>query len=141
MWAPQTAATETVQWGIFNERQKMKIAISAQGLSSDSPVDMRFGRAKAFVIYDSDHSAYSSIDNEQNLQAAQGAGIQSAAAVVNAGCSALITGHCGPKAFMALAKAGVEVYGTTDSSVKDATEAFLAGKLTKFTGADVEGHW
>jgi predicted Fe-Mo cluster-binding NifX family protein len=119
----------------------MKIAISSQGHSSDSPVDMRFGRAKVFVMYDTDHRAYSSIDNEQNLQAAQGAGIQSAATVVNAGCSALITGHCGPKAFSALAKAGVEVYGTTGSSVKDAAEAFLAGKLNKITGADVEGHW
>lgn len=119
----------------------MKIAITAQGASSDSPVDMRFGRAKFIVVYDTDNSTYAAMDNEQNLQAAQGAGIQSAATVVNAGCSALITGHCGPKAFTALVKAGVAVYGTTDSSVKDAAEAFLAGKLNKLTGADVEGHW
>jgi predicted Fe-Mo cluster-binding NifX family protein len=119
----------------------MKIAISAQGPSSTSPVDMRFGRAKFFVVYDTDHGTYAAMDNEQNLQAAQGAGIQSAATVVNAGCSALITGHCGPKAFTTLAKAGVVVYGTTDSSVKGAAEAFLANKLNKLANADVEGHW
>jgi predicted Fe-Mo cluster-binding NifX family protein len=119
----------------------MKIAITAQGSLSTIPVDMRFGRAKFFVVYDTDHGTYAAMDNEQNLQAAQGAGIQSAATVVNAGCSVLITGHCGPKAFTALAKAGVEVYGTAGSSVKEAVEAFLAGKLTKLTGADVEDHW
>jgi predicted Fe-Mo cluster-binding NifX family protein len=119
----------------------MKIAISAQGHSSDSPVDMRFGRAKAFVIYDSDHSAYSSIDNEQNLQAAQGAGIQSASTVVNAGCAALISGHCGPKAFTALNKAGVAVYAVAGGTVREAIDSFKRGELKKLQVADVDGHW
>ena len=119
----------------------MKLAITAQEASSASAVDMRFGRAKFFVVYDTDNDTYTTVDNVQNLQAAQGAGIQSAATVVNAGCSALITGHCGPKAFTALAKAGVPIYETTASSVKDAVESFLAGKLNKLAGADVEGHW
>ena len=119
----------------------MKIAITAQGPSSLSPVDMRFGRAEYFVVYNTEDCTYAAMDNKQNLQAAQGAGIQAAATVVNVGCKVLITGHCGPKAFTALQKAGVEVYGTEDVSVKTAIESFLAGKLSKLSGADVEGHW
>jgi predicted Fe-Mo cluster-binding NifX family protein len=119
----------------------MKIAVTAQGATSESPVDMRFGRAKCFLIYDTVLNTYTPIDNEQNFDSAQGAGIQSAATVVNAGCEALITGHCGPKAFAALSKAGAAVYSVAGGSIKEAIEAFKQDKLKKIENADVEGHW
>jgi predicted Fe-Mo cluster-binding NifX family protein len=119
----------------------MKIAVTAQGATSESPVDSRFGRAKYFIVYDTDQATFSALDNEQNLNAAQGAGIQSAATVVNAGCTALITGHCGPKAFAVLSKAGVAVHTVPGGTVKEAIEAFVQGTLKKIETADVEGHW
>jgi predicted Fe-Mo cluster-binding NifX family protein len=119
----------------------MKIAITSQGATSNSPVDSRFGRAKYFMIYDADQNTFSALDNDQNLNAPQGAGIQSAATVVNAGCTALITGHCGPKAFAALTKAGAAVYTVSGGTVAQAIEAFKRGDLKKIENADVEGHW
>ncbi|MBD3317610.1 MAG: dinitrogenase iron-molybdenum cofactor biosynthesis protein [Chitinivibrionales bacterium] len=119
----------------------MKICITAQEPSPDSPIDPRFGRAAHFVVYDSEAKSWGIIDNKQNLQAAQGAGIQAAATVVNAGCGVLITGHCGPKAFAALSKAGVTAYTVSGVNAKEAVEQFKQGTLTKLQTADVEGHW
>lgn len=119
----------------------MRIAISAEQTTPDSPVDPRFGRARSFMIYDSETEKWESIDNNQNLQASQGAGIQTAANVVNANCAVLISGHCGPKAFVALSKGGVSVYTVQEGRVQDALDAYLAGKLEKIESADVDGHW
>ncbi len=119
----------------------MKIAVTSQGQYPESPVNPRFGRAQFFMVFDTVDKTYKTFDNKQNLQSGQGAGIQAAATVVNAGCGVLVTGHCGPKAFTALQKAGVDVYTTRDMRVKDAVESFLAGKLTKLSDADVDGHW
>ena len=81
------------------------------------------------------------IDNQQNLNAAQGAGIQSAETVIRSGAKALLSGHCGPKAFRVLAAAGVKVYTSDAATVAEALEQFKAGKLEEAGNADVEGHW
>jgi predicted Fe-Mo cluster-binding NifX family protein len=119
----------------------MKIAVSAEQRVPESPVDPRFGRAKYFMIHDDQNGHYDAVDNIQNLQAAQGAGIQSAASVVNAGCGVCISGHCGPKAFATLDKAGVAVYSVDGGSVLEAIDAFKRGVLKKLNVADVDGHW
>ncbi|MBN1603163.1 MAG: NifB/NifX family molybdenum-iron cluster-binding protein [Chitinispirillaceae bacterium] len=119
----------------------MRIAVTAENESIEGVVDPRFGRAKFFLVYDEDKKSWETIDNKQNLEAAQGAGIQSAANIVNAGCNVLISGHCGPKAFTALTKAGVEVYTATSGTVRNAIDLFKQGKLIKIGSADVEGHW
>jgi predicted Fe-Mo cluster-binding NifX family protein len=119
----------------------MKIAVSSEQSGPDSKIDTRFGRAKYFTIFDDETGKWESIDNKQNYQAEQGAGIQSAANVVNSGCKVLISGHCGPKAFVALNKAEVAVYAFADGTVQDAVKAFKEGKLTKLDSADVDGHW
>ena len=119
----------------------MKIAVSAQEKSPQSPVDPRFGRAACFMIFDDAEEKWAAVDNQQNLQAAQGAGIQSAANLVNAGCDVLISGHCGPKAFAALSKAGVQVFTMRSGTVSEAVEAFRRGELEQLAVADVEGHW
>jgi predicted Fe-Mo cluster-binding NifX family protein len=119
----------------------MKICITAQTPSENSPLDPRFGRAKCFMIYDDVADTWETLDNDQNLHAAQGAGIQAASQVVNAGCGALISGHCGPKAYAALSRANVAVYPCGEIPVKEALEAFKQGELKKIENADVEGHW
>ncbi|MBN1127638.1 MAG: NifB/NifX family molybdenum-iron cluster-binding protein [Chitinispirillaceae bacterium] len=119
----------------------MKIAVTAQGTGSQDLVDSRFGRGAWFIVYDTNNDAYMALDNKQNLNATQGAGIQSAATVVNAGCEALITGHCGPNAFAALTRAGTAVYTVSGGTVAQAIEAFKRGDLKKIESADVEGHW
>jgi predicted Fe-Mo cluster-binding NifX family protein len=81
------------------------------------------------------------VDNQQNLNAAQGAGIQSAETVARLGAECLVTGHCGPKAFRVLNAAGVKVYTTEATTAAEALEQFRLGNLTPSTSADKDGHW
>ncbi len=86
-------------------------------------------------------AAFTVVDNAQNLSASQGAGIQSAQTVAATGAQALISGHCGPKAFRVLGAAGIAVHTSDAATVKEALEQFRAGKLQALRDADVDGHW
>ena len=119
----------------------MKIAISAEGKELNDKMDPRFGRAKGFMIYETETGKADYIDNNQNLESAQGAGIQSARTVIDAGAEALVTGNVGPKAFTALNSANISIYLFNGGSINEAITAFKEGKLTKTTDANVEGHW
>ena len=119
----------------------MKVVITAQGTDLESPVDPRFGRAKYFVLVDSETGEFSSHDNSQNLNAPQGAGIQAAANVVELGAEALVSGNVGPKAFAALQAGGVKIYVGASGTVGETIEQFKAGKLQCVDKANVEGHW
>ncbi len=119
----------------------MKVAFTTSGTTLDAPMDDRFGRARKFLVYDVETGGLEVIDNEQNLNSPQGAGIQAAQTVSRAGASCLVTGHCGPKAFTVLEAAGIAVYTTGACTVMEALELFRAGKLGRTWSADVDGHW
>jgi len=119
----------------------MKVVFTTSGENLAAPMDSRFGRAPKFLIYDLDKNTFEVIDNQQNSNAAQGAGIQSAETVARLGAKSLVTGHCGPKAFRVLLAAGVKVYTTDAPTVAAALEQYRSGKLTEAKAADVEGHW
>ena len=119
----------------------MKLAVTSQGLDLASTLDPRFGRARCFVVIDTETGQMTAVDNSVNLNAAQGAGIQAGRMAVELGADAVITGHVGPKAFATLQAGGVKVYTGATGTVADAIEQFKAGKLKQSTGADVEGHW
>jgi predicted Fe-Mo cluster-binding NifX family protein len=120
----------------------MKIAISARTEDLSAPIDMRFGRANIFICYDTNTKETSFHNNTQNLNAAQGAGIQAAQTVANLGVDAVITGHCGPKAFRVLQTAQVAVfYVKTGIPATEAIQLLADGKLELAKGADVESHW
>lgn len=119
----------------------MKIACTTSGDTLESPLDSRFGRAPKFIIYDTETKGFQVIDNVQNLEAAQGAGIQSAETVARAEVDCLVTGHCGPKAFKVLTAAGIRVFTGGAGTVSEAITAFQEGRLEASSEADVEGHW
>ena len=119
----------------------MKIVFTTSGNDLNAPLDSRFGRAPKFLVYDLDTDAFTVIDNQQNLNAAQGAGIQSAESVARTGAKGLVTGHCGPKAFRVLSAAGIKIYTADAPTVAEALEQYRAGKLAEAQAADVEGHW
>ena len=125
----------------MNERKIMKIVFTTSGDSLNSPLDSRFGRAPKFLVYDLESETFEVVDNQQNLNAAQGAGIQSAETVARLGAKSVVTGHCGPKAFRVLLAAGIKVYTTDATTVAAALEQYRAGQLTEAKAADVEGHW
>jgi predicted Fe-Mo cluster-binding NifX family protein len=119
----------------------MKIAISSSDNTPTGNVDPRFGRCAHFMVFDSETSEWTCGNNEQNMQAVQGAGIQAAQNALNLGANVVISGHIGPKAFHVLQTAGVSVYLAENMSVQAALDACNANKLPKTEGADVEGHW
>jgi predicted Fe-Mo cluster-binding NifX family protein len=119
----------------------MKLIVTAQGPEMHSPVDPRFGRAKFFVLVDTETGEHSAADNSQNLAAAQGAGIQAGKAVADLGAEAVVTGHVGPKAFATLGSAGVAVYTGARGAVADAVRQVTSGELKPADSADVQGHW
>ncbi len=119
----------------------MKIAVTASEQSLDAKVDPRFGRAAYFVVFDTESGDWSAHDNVQNLNAAQGAGIQSAETVSRLDADVIITGHCGPKAFRTLSAAGIKIVVGPEGTVKEAIEAYQAGKLTPAETPNAESHW
>lgn len=115
-----------------------KIAISSEGPGLDDQVDPRFGRAAGFIIVDSDTLAITYINNGAGQVRAQGAGIQAAECVARAGAEVVLTGYVGPKAFRALAAAGIQVAQDFQNiSVRQAIGHYQQGKIawTKSTGA------
>lgn len=119
----------------------MRVAVTASGTTLDATIDPRFGRAKYFLVVDTDSLDSQAVDNVQNLQAAQGAGIQAARTVAALNVQAVLTGHVGPKAFAALQAAGIKTCTGACGTVREALQTFLAGNLPPIEAADVEGHW
>jgi predicted Fe-Mo cluster-binding NifX family protein len=119
----------------------MRIAVTSQGPTLDSPTDPRFGRARYLILVDTDTGESSSADNDINLNATQGAGIQTGKRVIELAARAVITGHVGPKAFSVLDTGGVAIYTGASGTVRQAVEQFKSGELERTQSADVEGHW
>ena len=109
----------------------MKIAFSTKGNDLNAPLDNRFGRAPKFLIYDLDGDTFEVIDNQKNVNAAGGAGIDAAGTIVQHGVSGVVTGYCGPNAFRVLSAAGIKVYYTYATTLAAALEQYRSGKLTE----------
>ena len=119
----------------------MKIAITAQGKELSSEIDLRFGRAKWIIVVDSETGGFAAHDNVVNLNAVQGAGIQTGQNIANLDVEVVITGNVGPNAFKTLNTAGVKIFLAESQTVQQALDSFRAGKLKEVNGANVEGHW
>ncbi len=119
----------------------MKIAFTASGDSLAAPLDPRFGRAPGFLVYDDEAGTLKSVNNEQNLNASQGAGIQTALLICKQDVDCVITGHCGPKAFQTLKAANIKVYPCKAGTIEEAYKQFKAGELTAAEVANAEAHW
>lgn len=119
----------------------MKVAITAQGNEPASEIDLRFGRAKWLIVVDTETGDLQAHDNTVNLNAAQGAGIQTGQNIANLGVEAVITGNVGPNAFRTLNAADIKIFLAEKQTVAEAIDSFKAGKLKEVDQANVEGHW
>jgi len=119
----------------------MKVVVTSQGPDLNSQVDLRFGRARYFILMDTETGEFTAQDNTINMNAVQGAGIQAARNVVGLHGEAVITGNVGPKAFATLNAGNVKVYLGAQGMVKDAIEQFKSDQLTCVNKPNVEGHW
>jgi len=111
----------------------MRVAVSALEADLESKVDARFGRAMYFVFVDTDTAAFEVVDNHENRNALQAAGTASAELVADAGAQSVITGHLGPKAFRALAAAGIPGFDGSGMTVQEAVEALSKDALERLS--------
>jgi len=119
----------------------MRIAISSQGRDLGSEVDQRFGRASYFLVFDTNDESFEVVNNDQNVNAAQGAGVQAAENIVRKNVDIVVAGNFGPKAFRALEAAGIKVALWANGTVSQAIELARNNKLELCGNANVEGHW
>ncbi|HUX48564.1 MAG TPA: NifB/NifX family molybdenum-iron cluster-binding protein [Dehalococcoidia bacterium] len=118
----------------------MKIAVSATAPSLDAEVDPRFGRCQYFIIVDPQSMEFEAVDNS-NAMASGSAGISTAQMIASKGVEMVLTGNCGPNAYQTLSAAGVQVITGVSGRIKDAVEAFKAGKFQSSTQPSVGNHY
>ena len=118
----------------------MKICVTSTGNSLEAQIDPRFGRCSYFVIVDSETMQFEAVPN-MAAGASGGAGIQAAQTVANKGVKLLITGNVGPKAFQALASAGIEIATGAFGTVREAVEKYKRGELSNTGAPTVGGHF
>ena len=118
----------------------MKICVSAESNSLDSPIDPRFGRCPYFVIVDSENMQFEVIQNMAS-GATGGAGIQAAQTIAGKGVKVLITGNVGPNAFQALSAAGIKIVTGASGTVREVVEKYMRGELSDTGAPTVKGHF
>jgi len=119
----------------------MKVIVTSQGNELSSEIDLRFGRARWLIVFDSETEDFQAHDNELNLNAAQGAGIQTGRNIANLGADVVITGNIGPNAIKTLIAAKIKVLLAEKQTVQQAIDSYKAGGLKEVDQANVEGHW
>ena len=106
----------------------MKIAIPADEKTLDSTVCQSFGRTPYFLIYDTDKESADFIDNSA-ASSQGGAGIKAAQSIADSKVFAILPPICGQNAAEVLTTAGVLIYKTECSSIKESIAAFNENRL------------
>ena len=118
----------------------MKIAVSATGTTLDDQVDARLGRARYFLIVDTDTMDFRAIENS-NAMAGGGAGIQTGQMLAQLDVKAVLTGNCGPNAFQVFGAAGIQVIVGVSGQIRAAVENFKNGTLSQAQQPNVNAHF
>lgn len=106
----------------------MKLAISSLGENLDAQVDPRFGRCKFLIFFDEETGNFITEQNA-NIMAQGGAGIQTSQFVAEKNAEVVITGQLGPNAITTLHSAGIKTFGNAEGTVRQAISDYKAGKL------------
>jgi predicted Fe-Mo cluster-binding NifX family protein len=110
----------------------MKIVFTTSGQDWEAKLEERFGRASGFLVYDEEGNTLNWKSNEENKDAAHGAGIQAAQKVVQTGAEAIVTGNLGPKASSTIKSANIKAYaGQKDKTIQENYDLLKAGQLTE----------
>jgi predicted Fe-Mo cluster-binding NifX family protein len=102
-----------------------KICITSKGKDLEAEVDPKFGRARYFLIVDPNTMEFEVIENP-NVEAAHGAGIQTAQLVSSKNVGALLTGNCGPNAQRVLQSSGIKVITGVSGRIEDALSKYIS---------------
>ena len=118
----------------------MKIVVTSQGTNLDSPVDPRFGRAKHFLLVDTDTMQTTAHDNAQNLNAPQGAESRPrkrSTTLARRGCH----GQRWPEGVCNAARRGNCRLSRCLGDCPGGRRAVSDGPAQLAESANVEGHW
>jgi len=108
-----------------------KIAVCAESTDLSDPVRERFGKCHCFWIWDPASQAFSLLDVKA-ANTEQGQGTIGAKALVQAGVKAVIVSRIGPKAFLILQRAGIDVFtGANGKSITEAVQMLQHQQLNK----------
>ena len=97
----------------------IKICITSKGTDLSAEVDPKFGRAQYFLIVDPHSMDFEAIENP-NIEAAHGAGIQTAQLISSKNVRVVLTGNCGPNAQRILQSSGIEVITNVSGKAEEA---------------------
>jgi len=118
----------------------MKILLTAVSPTLESPVDPRFGRGAYYITVDTETNIWQTHPNP-GIGASGGAGTLAAQFVADQRAQAVVSGDFGPNAFEALDATGIEMYlFGKNETVKEALDAFIAGKLERVGAPTGRGH-
>jgi len=100
-----------------------KICITSKGKDLGAEVDPKFGRTQYFLVVDPETMDFEVVDNP-NIEAAHGAGVQTAQLVTSKNVGTLLTGNCGPNAQRVLQSSGIKVITGVSGKVEEALKKF-----------------
>jgi len=119
----------------------MKIAISSHGKELDDQVNPRFGRTDFIVIVDSEtEELVKVIDNNANMAAAHGAGLQAAQSVAQEGVEWVLTGNVGPNAHSILTSSGIKIGIGATGTIRETLTKFKEGGFSETSSPSSGGH-
>jgi predicted Fe-Mo cluster-binding NifX family protein len=110
----------------------MKIAITSDGPSLESKVEMKLGTAQYLIIVDTESWDYEAVRNP-GASVQSGAGIQTVVLAVRNGVESIITGYSRPGIVDQLRSNGIEVLTGISGTVGDVIEKCKKGVLGKST--------
>ncbi|NMB07209.1 MAG: diguanylate cyclase [Tissierellia bacterium] len=112
----------------------MKIALSSKGNDLDNNMDLRFGRAEYFIIYNIENDEFQAIENKGHT-ASGGAGIASAQQLIEKSIDVVISGNFGPNAYDLLKDSEIKMYKGEDIPIKELIQNYKLGKLEEIKSA------
>ena len=118
----------------------MKIAAPSIGKELTSHLDLRFGRAKYFLVVDTLTIDYDVIENVKNTDLEHHAGVEAANTLLDYDIDVLITFNCGPKAFEILSAAGIKIVTGAEGRVIEVVTQYTSGKLKPSETPNVGRH-
>ncbi|MBN1039387.1 MULTISPECIES: NifB/NifX family molybdenum-iron cluster-binding protein [unclassified Clostridium] len=117
----------------------MKIAISVNGKTNKSELDMRFGRCEYFQIHDTENKEIKILKND-GLSASAGAGIVASNQLIDENIDVIITGNLGPNAFELIEKAKIKAYKCENISITSVLEKYNNNELEEISFAGPAKH-
>ncbi len=110
----------------------MKVVVTASGPTLDDQVDAACGRSRYFLFVETDDLSCEALQNPH--ASVEGCvGPATAELFINKGTQVVLTGLCGPNAYLPLEAAGVTVIKGLSGKVREVIEQFKKGELSPMT--------